>query len=136
MISKRKMLKLLMKIFLMATVVFLKASPLECSLIQKIWKNNCIESTFLEENELVTAKLFRWLNADILSQLMKSVFCLLYRQKWKRWPKAITTIVTIIRSKLHLPIFHNNFSHFWSLKINVFLQLLRVCEWGELTKTR
>ena len=100
-------LKLPMKIFLMTTVVFLKASPLECSLIQKIWKNNCIESTFLEENELVTAKLFRWLNADILSQLMKSEFCLLYRQKWKRWPKAITTIsiVMIIRSKLHLLLF-------------------------------
>ena len=105
MISKKKRLKLPMKIFLMTTVVFLKASPLECSLIQKIWKNNCIESTFLEENELVTAKLFRWLNADILSQLMKSEFCLLYRQKWKRWPKAITTIVTIIRSKLHLLLF-------------------------------
>ena len=27
-----------------------------------------------------------------------------------------------------LPLFHNNFSHFWNLKINVFLQLLRVCE--------
>ena len=24
----------------------------------------------------------------------------------------------------------NNFSRFWNLKINVFLQLLRVCEWG------
>ena len=84
MISKKKRLKLPMKIFLMTTVVFLKASPLECSLIQKIWKNNCIESTFLEENELVTAKLFRWLNADILSQLMKSEFWVNYTDRnWK-----------------------------------------------------
>ena len=71
-----------------------EASPLEWSLIQKIWKNNCIESTFLEENELVTAKLFRWLNADILSQLMKSEFCQLYRQKWKGWPMVITMLLS------------------------------------------
>ena len=27
-----------------------------------------------------------------------------------------------------LPLFHNNFSRFWNLKIDVFLKLLRVCE--------
>ena len=32
-------------------------------------------------------------------------------------------------------IFHNNSSHFRNLKIDVFLQLLRVCEWGGLTKS-
>ena len=46
-----------------------------------------------------------------------------YLQKWRTQPPT-------------LPLFHNNFSHFWNLKINVFLQLLRVCEWGGLTKTR
>ena len=34
-----------------------------------------------------------------------------------------------------LPLFHNNFSRFRNLKIDVFLQLLRVCEWGGLTKS-
>ena len=34
-----------------------------------------------------------------------------------------------------LPLFHNNFSRFRNLKINVFLQLLRVCEWGGLAKS-
>ena len=34
-----------------------------------------------------------------------------------------------------LPLFHNNFSRFRNLKIDVFLQLLRVCEWGGLAKS-
>ena len=33
------------------------------------------------------------------------------------------------------PLFYNNFHHFWNLKIDVLLQLLRVCEWGRLTKS-
>ena len=34
-----------------------------------------------------------------------------------------------------LALFHNNFSRFWNLKNDVFLQLLRVCEWGGLPKS-
>ena len=41
----------------------------------------------------------------------------------KKQEQNFTTVVN------YLPLFHNNFSHF-HMKINVFLQLLRVCEWG------
>ena len=91
MISKRKRLKLSMKIFLMTTVVFLKASPLECSLIQKISENPfaLILHSKMKMNLSQQNFFFDWMPTS-LSQLVKSEFCPLYRQKWKGWPTAIT----------------------------------------------
>ena len=55
----------------------------------------------------------------------------------KKQEKNFTTVVNYLQKwRTPLPLFHNNFSHFWNLKIDVFLQLLRVSDLGELTKTR
>ena len=55
---------------------------------------------------------------------------------WKQYPWTLGEVLTLHTlckpsnriQDPSLPLFHNNFSHFLNLIIDVFLQLLRVCE--------
>ena len=58
-------------------------------------------------------------------------FTILFREATKKKVKKTSQqVCTISKNGEPLPLFHNNFSRFQNVKIDVFLQLLRVCEWG------